>query len=423
MQVTVVMDHKFAVAPDGGVYARTMFGPKFWERYLAVFDRVVVVARLRSPARVDESFVRTDSRDVQFTRVPYYEGPYEYARNYHRIRQAVRQSVCGDNALILRLPQTLPILAGKLRRQRSAAFGVELVGDPWDLYSPSASSTLVRPYVRWRTYKNVRTLCAASAATSYVTENTLQESYPSRRGVRTWAISSVELATVAETSRPPSSFAGKIRLICVGTMNQRYKGYDTLIRAFAGATESLSQLELVLVGDGQLRSNLEELARACGVSEKVHFRGELSSGPQVVKELDHAHLFVLPSRQEGLPRAMIEASARGLPCIGSRVGGIPELLPRECLVEPNDERALTRAITTIASNPSVLSALSARGIRRATDFLDRTLDARRFEFYSEVRDKTKEWKHARATAGPAETSRLLRSFGLRWQVLDGKNRH
>ena len=66
--------------------------------------------------------------------------------------------------------------------------------------------------------------------------------------------------------------------------------------------------------------------KAKALRDRVRFRGQLTTPVDVRAELDRADLFVLPSRQEGLPRAMIEAMARALPCIGSSVGGIPELL-------------------------------------------------------------------------------------------------
>ncbi len=123
----------------------------------------------------------------------------------------------------------------------------------------------------------------------------------------------------------------------------------------------------------------------------MHFRGQLASGEPIRDELDRADLFLLPSRQEGLPRAMIEAMARALPCIGSTVGGIPELLPPEDMVPPGDADALARKISEIVSDPQRMQRMSARNLERAGDFQEDVLRERRIEFYRYVRERTENW--------------------------------
>jgi glycosyltransferase involved in cell wall biosynthesis len=139
---------------------------------------------------------------------------------------------------------------------------------------------------------------------------------------------------------------------------------------------------------------LEVKAHALGLNKKVRFLGELTAGDRVRAQLDTADLFVLPSRTEGLPRAMIEAMARALPCIGSTVGGIPELLPREDLIPPNDPHALARKIREVVTNPERMTQMSARNLEKAKEYRDDILNERRTEFYRYLRDKTQEWLKA-----------------------------
>ena len=122
----------------------------------------------------------------------------------------------------------------------------------------------------------------------------------------------------------------------MGTLEQLYKAPDVLLDAVGQCFRQGLDLELVWIGGGQYQQQLEARAKELGLSPRVRFLGQLPAGDAVRGELDRADLFVLPSRQEGLPRAMLEAMARGLPCIGSTVGGIPELLPAEDLVPPGD---------------------------------------------------------------------------------------
>ena len=101
-------------------------------------------------------------------------------------------------------------------------------------------------------------------------------------------------------------------------------------------------------------------------------------------ELDQADVFVLASRTEGLPSAMIEAMARGLACVGTRVGGIPELLPAEASVPPNDPSALADALARAAADPEHRSAMQHRNLERARAFSRANLEARRREMYGRL---------------------------------------
>ena len=87
--------------------------------------------------------------------------------------------------------------------------------------------------------------------------------------------------------------------------------------------------------------------------------------------------------------------ARALPCVGSTVGGIPELLPPEDLVPPGDAAALARKLREVVTDPARLAAMSARNLSRAGDYNDDVLRPRRVAFYRHLRDATAAWLPAR----------------------------
>jgi glycosyltransferase involved in cell wall biosynthesis len=142
---------------------------------------------------------------------------------------------------------------------------------------------------------------------------------------------------------------------------------------------------------------MELRAASLGLAACVRFTGHLSSPDLVRKELSEADLFVLPSRTEGLPRALIEAMAIGLPCIGSDVGGIPELLPPSERVPPGDARALADGILELLSDPLRLARLSAENVERAREFHIDALRPRRHAFYRAVEGATRRWLEGRST--------------------------
>jgi glycosyltransferase involved in cell wall biosynthesis len=93
---------------------------------------------------------------------------------------------------------------------------------------------------------------------------------------------------------------------------------------------------------------------------------------------------------------MLEAMARGLPCLGSTVGGMPELLPSEDLVPPADVPALAAKVQEMLTTPQRLSAMSTRNLNRAKDFREDCIQDRRTAFYKTLRQQTEAWLSRRA---------------------------
>src|SRR5207247_5572839 len=195
------------------------------------------------------------------------------------------------------------------------------------------------------------------------TERALQRRYPPGPRAFTTHYSSIDLPDSAFVKAPRTTGPnGSVKLILVGTLAQLYKGPDVLIHAVGACVRGGLNIELVFVGSGGYQAQLEARAAALGIGTRVQFRGQLAAAEAVRAEVDRADLFVLPSRQEGLPRALVEAMARALPCIGSDVGGIPELLARSDLVPPGDSHALATKIREVLSQPHRMSSMSERNL-------------------------------------------------------------
>jgi len=129
------------------------------------------------------------------------------------------------------------------------------------------------------------------------------------------------------------------------------KGLDILLNAWAQRDAVLADARLVLVGDGELRERLVQQAHSLGLDRSVIFTGSTTDTAPYLRAAD---AFVLPSRTEGMPVALLEAMACGLPCIATRVGGSAELIDDEQngrLIAPEDVDALVRALPEALSMP------------------------------------------------------------------------
>jgi glycosyltransferase involved in cell wall biosynthesis len=392
MNCVVSIEHRFDRTPDGAIWTQTMFARPFWSRYLAVFDAVTVVARLREVANVPETWQRADGDGVSFAALPFYIGPWQYLRQRRRLTEAAVAAVGPEDAVIFRAPSAIAGQIEPALRRCDHPYGVEVLGDPYDVFAPGAVRHPLRPFFRWWFPKKMRRLCAGAAATGYVTEHALQRRYPPASASFTTYFSDVELSegTFVTAPRTPRR-EGTFTLVTVGSLAQMYKAPDVQIDAVAQLVKEGLDLRLVLIGDGKHRPELEARAATRGITDRVVFRGQLTAGAAVRAELDAADLFCMPSRTEGMPRALIEAMARGLPCIGSTMGGIPELLPAEDMVPPGDVAALAAAIRAVVTDPARMVRMSARNLSLAHAYGEGELRARRTAFYHALRERTEAW--------------------------------
>src|SRR5262249_10527287 len=155
--------------------------------------------------------------------------------------------------------------------------------------------------------------CRDACAVAYSTARTLQRRYPAGRGAFVTHYSSIDLHEDAFVQTPPEPRErGPFTLVTVGALEELYKGTDVLIRAVDALARGGVDVRLRVVGDGRRRPELETLARSLGLANRIDFVGNVPH-ERVPEELDRSDLFALPTRGEGLPRAVIEAMARGLP--------------------------------------------------------------------------------------------------------------
>jgi glycosyltransferase involved in cell wall biosynthesis len=394
VNVVVTCEQHFSRTPDGQVWTDGQFAYSFWTRYLSVFDSVDVVARVRDIAMRTPGHQAASGTNVTFSGVPDYRGPEQYLFRFASVAAATARAVQNSHAVILRVPSQVGSCVERHLRKIGRPYAVEVVTDSYDVFAPGGVRHPLRPLFRWWSPRRLRSQCAAACAAAYVTEHALQRRYPASKEAFTTHYSDVEL--------PPSAFVnvsrismpnGAAKLIFVGSLAQLYKAPDVLIDAIAACVHDGLDLELVLVGSGRYQSKMETRALALGLGSRVQFCGQLTTPEAVRRELDQAHLFVLPSRVEGLPRAMIEAMARALPCLGSTVGGIPELLPSEDLVAADDAPGLTKKIHEVLADPARMRRMSARNLQKARAYAEGPGE-RRLAFYREIKLRTQAWLQA-----------------------------
>lgn len=346
-------------------------GPAIWAQYVDRIGDVELVARV-GPA-TDEARIPLDGIDV--FPLPYYHGLRQLLLRSPFVVVKLARAVSGSRLLLFRMPGILSMTGAVIARGLRRPYVAEVVGDPYDVLRSGVASRvgirLARPLARL-----MRWLVSGADAVRYVTDCSLQQRYPAKTGVPVHACSDVQLTDEDFASKPRSIEAAPDapRLIAVGSQDQLYKGHQDLIAAIARAKEDGLQCELTLIGAGRYQPYLQSLASQLGVAETTRFLGRIEDRAALRDELDSADLFCMPSHTEGMPRALLEAMARGVPSIATAVGGMPEVLPEALLVPPGDVASLAELIKITAQSAQQLTRASQDGWNRAQAFTTSRLE-------------------------------------------------
>jgi len=163
-------------------------------------------------------------------------------------------------------------------------------------------------------------------------------------------------AAFTETAPAIAPRAAVFRVGMIARMNARSKNHRILLEVAARLNNHLRNLEVILVGDGPLRLELEKYADDLGIGNVVQFLGDRQDVRAILASLD---VTVLPSASESLSNAILESMAAGVPVIANRVGGNVELIAddRGILIPPNDVEALEAALQRVASDAPMREAL------------------------------------------------------------------
>jgi len=164
---------------------------------------------------------------------------------------------------------------------------------------------------------------------------------------------------------------GATALVTVGRLAP-VKGHAVLLDAVADLARRGCDVRLAIVGDGPNRGALEAHADACGIADRVAFRGALEPA-RVRAEVACADVFCLPSFAEGIPVVLMEAMIAGLPVVSTRVNGIPELVAdgdSGLLVAPGRVEPLADAIEALAGAPGRRERMGRAGRTRVTREFD-----------------------------------------------------
>lgn len=372
---------------NGSYYSATI---GLYERYLRVFDILRVVARTQKVDSLpSKAFVQLDNKNIEIWPFPFFQGPKQFAKIYFKGRKKLKNVTKDCNAAILRIPSTTAYQVLKHVLRDKLPFGVEVVIDPYDSFLSTNNVMHKLYYKSW--YNDLLKACKNAEGVSCVTKEYLQKRYfPSKKGAFTSYYSSISLPKdlFMSARKYPDKQVMTIAHVSNQIKFEGRKGHKELIQAVAIVNKRGYNVCVNFVG-GDYNLGIDKatnFAESLGVADKIHFLGFLKSKKEVIDQLKKADLFVLPTKAEGLPRAIIEAMAVGLPCITTNVSGNPELIQKEFLVNDfYDVEDLAEKIIKLIIDPELYEVTSRYNFENSKNYEESILQQKRDEFYTKLR--------------------------------------
>ena len=372
---------------NGKFYARNQDKYDFYQRYLRVFEKMRLTTRCVYEKTLGKSRVLLDDSRIEYVPLPFFSGPVQYAMAYFKISKAIRHITEGCDAAILRLPSTVAQRVAEKVIKAGIPYGTELVFDAKDALG--SATNIMERFLWGRIHKQMIDICSGANGIACVTAHYLQTHYTSKRSCAFFAnYSSLALPKSFYTySRQfPEGKEFVISHVCTQVQYKGRKGYNEIIEAMKLLKDRGVNVRVDFAGPDYHNGiyKLSKLAKELGVDDRVNFIGGVDR-QKLSNYLENSDIYVMPTWAEGLPRVIIEARAKGLPCVTTPVSGNPELVSEHFLVNYSDIKTLADRIEELVKNKLIYETASKDNYERSLQYEASVLEKRRDAFYLKLK--------------------------------------
>lgn len=380
---------------DGTYWCSSIYDYEFFDRYLNVFEEIVVATRVFDMPISDEKDMRRfDGERMKVLPFPMYRGMKEHIFGVLRIRSIIHSILGNVDCAIVRLPSIVGFELVRHFKKTKKAYAIEIVADPFDVYRANLLARMV-------SYIGLKYIARQANGVSYVTSEYLQKRYRScahlkgesdRRFESSYSTLNIDKSYYTF----PRQYFRKDSFIIAHTANGIHdgmKGHQELIQAVKIINDRGYRVRAIVVGEGRMRNEYEKLVRRLDLEELFEFTGLITDKEQIRRILINSDIFLFPTKAEGLSRSLLEAMAVGLPCISSDVGGNVELLPTEYLLNPNDVKGFAEKAIQFIENPDLMTKESKRNIQKAWEYNSEIVGCRRQTYYNKLKKCVESKEH------------------------------
>ena len=374
---------------NGKYYFKNQEWCDFFYRYLRVFPQMRLVTRCKKEKTLDKNRVELNIEEIDYVPLPFFQGPKQYALKYFEIGKILNSTIIGCDCAILRLPFIISERLGKILIKKKQIYALEIVYDAEDAWKNSNS--IIDRYLWKKIDENMRTLSYNVDGISCVTEYYLQKHYYSKKKgsfKNNYSSLALDKSFYSSYRKFPQNKIMTIANVANQIEFNGRKGQKEIILAVSKLKEIGIIVHVKYAGEDYNNgiAQLQELAHKYGVDKQVFFLGYLQRD-KLSSFLDNADLYVMPTKAEGLPRVIIEAMAKGLPCITTNVSGNSELIESQYLVDNYyDIDSWAEKIKKITTDKELYEKASSFNFNKSLNYEASVLQYRRDTFYSKLKE-------------------------------------
>lgn len=371
-------------------YTYTSYHSDMWKECLEVFDEVVVADKCSEAREIPAAQKPVLVDGVSFVEFPKCQGLLSIIKDIGKMFWAAKKAVKKADIWNLHAPDIGSFCLWFWARVYKVPYMVELRGDQSMLPGYLKLRGVKFPRIVARIMRCVMWLQQSHPLFFIGVSKSLVDGFPARSGCP---------EIVLSDNRIPEDFYGSPRtwqdgsscrtIICVGRVEAQKNPFGTMKALAKLDKDGFKDWKFVWLGNGPFLEKTKLLADELGISEKVSMMGFVP-WDNVFNILDSADLFLLNSVSEGLPRALVEGMARGLPAIGTNAGGIPELLNSEDIVPMTEDDVLAEKLREVLSNSNRLNDMSQRNFEVAKFYSANVLSAKKIDFYRTLKKRVEE---------------------------------
>ena len=348
-----------------------------YKRYADAFGDIVLCSRFDKPKSLMQGYQKADfikcSVDIENLSKAL----------FGRYNTIITEKMRECDLVIVRVPSIIAYRGADCAKKLRKPYLAESMGDAWDSYwNHGLFGKLIAPYM----YFKMKSVVKHADFALYVTERYLQKRYPCNNksiNASNVVINDLDPVILENRIKKISNMESKrVSLMTAAAVNTQAKGHEYVIRAMKLLRKKGYTVKYYLAGGGD-PERLQRIAKECDVLDDVIFLGELPMN-EVYKYLDKIDIYIQPSLQEGLPRAVIEAMSRACPCLGSNTAGTPELLDKECIFKRKSVDAIVSSIEWLTNQE--LTHFAERNFVHAALYADSALRTRRNSYFQYVKD-------------------------------------